>query len=154
MARPIAVVLIVLVSLAPVHAQSLRESIRHAAEEAAAQQTPQTPTSSMSPAYKWTGIGLLGGGGLLMVTAAILGRDDCTTSSGPGFTQTVCLKTDTTFGWVLGGIVAGAGGAVLAIGSAKGRGSAPSISLGVHDIVIRQPVPISPKRLIRLMHRR
>lgn len=139
MRRPVILIVVALMCASPVHAQSLRESVARAAVETAAQ--PQEKSGNrIPPPYLWTGVGLLGGAALFMVAAAALGGEDCTTSSGPNFTQTVCLQTDTTAGWIVGGALAGAGGVVLALGVKKSR--APSLSVTPRGVTIRQSIPL------------
>jgi hypothetical protein len=152
MTRLVAVVLIVLTFLAPItaHAQSLRESIRHAAE-AVALESPGSTWSEMPNGFKWTGIGLIGGGALFIVAGIAAGGEDCTTTTGPNFRQTICLTTDTTAIKVFGAIVAGTGAALLAIGAAKAHST--TIAVTPHGVTVRQSVPL-PGRMFRSMNGR
>lgn len=118
----VAAVVLSLLAAGPASAQSKPVSIREAATAALARQsqasTPSRP--GMSPALKWTGIGLLIGGGVTLATGVLV-DDACIDEGdhGPEF----CNDLQTA--WVAsGGVLAGTGAALLLIGHAR---SSPSI---------------------------
>ena len=114
--------LVALIAAAPAFGQSKPVSIREAATAALARQsqTPAPARPGMSPALKWTGIGLLIGGGVTLATGVLV-DDACIDEGehGPDF----CNDLQTA--WIAsGGVMAGTGAALLLIGRAR---SAPSI---------------------------
>jgi hypothetical protein len=127
------------VAVAPVEAQSIRQSISRAAVDAAA--AAQNRRGGIAPAYLWTGVGLLGGAALFATSAAVLAGEDCTTTSGANFTQTICLDYDSSTIWALAGATAAAGAVVLILGAKKGR-SAPSLTFTPGGVAVRQTIPL------------
>jgi hypothetical protein len=134
LARAIAVVLIVLMFLAPLNAQSLRESIRQAAEEAALQ--TQAPRKSIEPKFLWTGIGLLGAGVYLIIDSR--NYKDC---SSP---DTLCefVVVDRSVVKRAGIAAAVAGAALLTIGVAKAH-SATTIEVTPNaGVIVRHRIAL------------
>jgi hypothetical protein len=106
---------------------SLARAVR---EEAAKQaQSAQAARPGMSPAFKWTGIGLLIGGGLTLATGVLV--DNACLENGD-YDAPFCDDLQTA--WIAtGGAIAGAGVAMLVIGNAK-RGPAPAVTLGARRV--------------------
>ena len=134
MARAVAVVLIVLTVLAPLNAQSLRESIRQAAEETALQ--APTAHKSIDPKFLWTGIGLLGAGVFLIIDSR--NYTDC--SSPDALCEFVLVDRTVVMRAGIGAAAAGA--ALLAIGAAKAH-STTTIGLTPHGgLIVRHRITL------------
>jgi hypothetical protein len=130
----IASLLAFVLAAAPLYAQQPGFSISRAAQAEAAKQGQASARARvpMSPAYKWTGIGLLLGGGLTLATAVLV--DDACIENGE-YSQDFCDDFQTA--WIAGGAtIAGAGAAMLLIGNAK-RGPAPSLTIGARRVAWR-----------------
>ena len=92
--RLLAAILVVLVA-SPAFAQDLRGSIQRAVTEAAAQQPESEPSSGrIHPALLWTGIGLLGAGGLYLGLGAAEDPDHQTCVYG-GSLEATCVSNRT-----------------------------------------------------------
>ncbi|HEX5106969.1 MAG TPA: hypothetical protein VFV95_00920 [Vicinamibacterales bacterium] len=135
--RCLATLLAVLVA-SPVFAQDLRGSIQQAVNETAAQQPESARSGRIHPALLWTGIGLLGAGGLYLGLGAAEDPDTqtCVYSS----SSETCVSNRTVL-LTSGAVMAGVGGALLAIGVAKSK-HAPSVGLRPGGFVVRQSVPL------------
>jgi hypothetical protein len=123
----------------PALAQDLRGSIQRATAAAAVQQS-QSQRSGMHPGFLWTGIGLLGVGGLYLGLGAAEDPENQTCVYGNSIEDT-CVKNRTVL-LASGAAMAGVGGLLLIIGAKKARNS-PSISFGPGSVVVRQQVPVS-----------
>jgi hypothetical protein len=126
----------------PAYGQDLRSSVNRAVSQAARQQQSQPAQAGgggrVPPGLLWTGIGLLGAGGLFLGLGAAEDPDNETCVSGDDFEET-CISNRTAL-LATGGVMAGTGGALLAIGFAKR--SSPQVTFGRGGVAIRQPVPI------------
>jgi len=118
----------------PLQAQQPAFSLARAAQAEAAKQAPSSTSTRtrMSPAYKWTGLGLLMGGGLLLASGVLV--DNACIEDG-GHSGEFCRDLQTAW-FTTGGIVAGAGGAVLLIGTTK-QDSLPSAGFGGRRVAWR-----------------
>jgi hypothetical protein len=122
MARTLSAVLAVLLATSPLQAQELRRAIsREAAAIASAAQAASTETRYPRP-FLWTGIGLLGGGGLYLGIAGLADElcDDIRSSR---------VSCESNSGMIRGfgfGLMA-AGGVILAIGASKRKPASPQI---------------------------
>ena len=100
-------------STPPGISQTFEESLRRSALAIAAQQST-SDESGIPPAYKWTGIGLLGGGGLYLALGAA-SKDLC---SGSGVRT--CDSVKTVF-LTFGAAMLGTGAVLLVIGKGKAK---------------------------------
>jgi hypothetical protein len=120
------VVVVALCSMAsPVFGQTLRES----AQAAARTESVQSRSSDLGPMPKglfWTGVGLLGAGGLTLLMGAAIKNGDCDLE----FDESDCDDIGTGF-YVLGGAMAGTGAALMFVANAK-RERLPSITFTRH----------------------
>ena len=137
--RCLAALLMVLVAT-PTVAQDLRGSIRRAAEVAAQAQPPDPPRTGMHPGLLWTGVALLGAGGLSLGLGAAEDPDNQTCISGTDVEET-CVSNRTVL-LASGAALAGTGAVLLLIGRAKARSNAPSITFGPGRLVVRQRLPL------------
>jgi hypothetical protein len=119
-------------------AQSIERATR--VETARAAQAASQPAQDdayrpggMSPAYFWTGVGLMAAGGSTLVTGALIGSTD----SG------VCADLDVDCSALSKGMIAvgagmiAAGGIVYVIGKNKARQSSPQIVAGPGLVLVR-----------------
>jgi hypothetical protein len=131
----IVVLLILLCGVAPARAEGVRVLLLEAARAEAMRQAPVQAAGSaqpMSPALKWTGIGLLIGGGVTLATGVLV--DDACIDDGE---HSASFCNDLQTAWVAsGGVLAGAGAALLLIGNAR-RSSSPSVLVGPKRVVWR-----------------
>jgi hypothetical protein len=122
-------------------AQSIERATRVEAARAvhAASQPAQDDAyrpGGMSPAYFWTGVGLMAAGGSTLVTGALIGSTD----SG------VCADLDVDCSTLSKGMIAigagmiAAGGVVYVIGKNKARQSSPQIVAGPSLVLVRTRV--------------
>ena len=128
--------LAVVVAAGPVCAQSSKLSLREAARLEVARQAQAAPAAApsggMSPALKWTGIGLLIGGGVTLATGVLV-DDACLENT--GYSANYCNDAQTA--WVVSGAaMAGTGAVLLLIGQHK-RSSSPSIMVGPRRVAWR-----------------
>ena len=135
--RLVAAMLAVLVA-SPAFAQDLRGSIQRAVTEAAAQQPDSQPRPGRGGLF-WTGIGLLGAGGLFLGLGAAEDPENQTCVYG-GELEETCLSNRTVL-LATGAAIAGTGGVLLGIGIAKTR-NAPSVTFRRGGFVVQQPVPL------------
>lgn len=135
--RLVAASMAVLVA-SPVFAQDLRGSIQRAVTEAAAQQPESQPSSGRGGLF-WTGIALLGAGGLFLGLGAAEDAENQTCVYG-GELEETCVSNRTVL-LATGAAVAGTGGVLLGIGIAKGR-NAPSVTFRPGGFVVRQSIPL------------
>ena len=126
---------------APAYAQTvdLKASFKHAVTAASSARAPQR--APMSPALKWTGIGLLGAGALYLILGASIA--DC--DGGYYYDGYEC-----GFGrailYTFGGMLVGAGGIVLAIGVHKANHPSPTISFVPRGVMVKQTLSFGKKR--------
>jgi hypothetical protein len=109
---------------APLFGQTLRES----AQAAARTESVQSKGSLLGPMPKglwWTGVGLLGAGGLTLLMGAAIKNGECDLQF-----ESDCDDLGTGF-YVLGGAMAGTGAALMFVASAK-RERLPSITFTPH----------------------
>lgn len=113
---------------APVFGQTLRESAQSAARTASV----QSGRSTLGPMPKglwWTGVGLLGAGGLTLLMGAAIKNGECDLRF-----ESDCDDIGTGF-YVLGGAMAGTGAALMLVASAK-RERLPSVAFTRHGGVV------------------
>lgn len=120
MLRRLVAVLVFCSLTAPAFAQTLRESAQAAARTDAAQ--PQASTLGPRPkGLWWTGVGLLGAGGLTLLMGAAIKNGGCDL-----YYESDCDDLGTGF-YVLGGAMAGTGAALMLTANAK-RERLPSLT--------------------------
>ena len=133
MIRQTAVSLVmVLLFAVSVSAQDLQSAIQRAAAQAATQ-TGQGSSRPIPRGLLWTGIGLLGGGGLYLALGAGTDASERTCVSGECVSNRKVLL-------ITGTVLAATGGALLAIGVSKSH-AAPSIAFTPGGIALRQSLP-------------
>jgi hypothetical protein len=138
MTRMVACGLVIVFCASPLHAQSLRDAASRAAVEATAQPASPDGGKRMPRGLFWTGIGLLGAGGLYLAIGAAAGDEEaCVTIS----RASDCVSIRKV-ALITGGVMAGTGGALLAIGASKSRHS-PTVSFLPGGVVVRQQVPLT-----------
>jgi hypothetical protein len=128
MSRSIIVTLLgVVLAAGPLHGEELAFSLLRAARAEAARQTPPAATRKMPTGLKWTGIGLVAGGGVVL-TAGLLADDAPCPEDRRGH-EVSCFVHYRKWGSVVtGAAAAGTGGLLLFIGGAKAR-SMPSVDV-------------------------
>ena len=134
MRAAIASVLGVLLAAGPVSAQQPTFSLARAAREEAVKQagSPQGGRAPMSPALKWTGIGMLIGGGSLLASGVLV--DNACIEEGE-YSLDFCDDLQTA--WIAtGGAIAAGGAVVLFVGNSK-RQSLPSVNIGARRVTWR-----------------
>lgn len=120
MFRRLVAVLVFCSITAPVFGQTLRES----AQSAARTEALQSQGSTLGPRPKglwWTGVGLLGAGGLTLLMGAAIKNGGCDL-----YYESDCDDLGTGF-YVLGGAMAGTGAALMLMANAK-RERLPSLT--------------------------
>jgi hypothetical protein len=128
MSRTILVTLLgVVLAAGPLHGEEPAFSLLRAARAEAARQTPPAATRKKMPTgLKWTGIGLVAGGGVVL-TAGLL-ADDAPCPDWTGH-EVSCFVHYRKWGSVaIGAAAAGTGGLLLFIGGARTR-SMPSVDV-------------------------
>jgi hypothetical protein len=124
MFRRLVVALVFCSFTAPVLGQTLRESAQSEARTATVQPTGTT----LGPRPKglwWTGVGLLGAGGLTLLMGAAIKNGGCDLQF-----ESDCDDLGTGF-YVMGGAMAGTGAALMLVANAK-RERLPSITFTPH----------------------
>jgi hypothetical protein len=127
----VASVLGIVLAAGPVFAQQPSFSLARAAREEAVKQAGQVSSARapMSPAMKWTGIGMLIGGASLLASGVLV--DNACIEEGE-YSLDFCQDIQTA--WIAtGGAIAAGGAAVLLVGNSK-RQSVPSINLGARRV--------------------
>jgi hypothetical protein len=127
--------LAVLILPSPLHAQSSSFSLSRAAREEAVRQAAAQPSSRppMSPAFKWTGIGMLIGGGVALATGVLV--DNACLEDGE---HDADFCNDLQTAWVGTGAAVAAGGAVvLLMGNGRRASSAPAVSVSARRVAFR-----------------
>jgi hypothetical protein len=126
-------VLVVLLTLLSANA-AFAGDLRAAAHAAALQPDPTASRrGAMPPGLKWSGIGLLIGGGVTVLLGAAVKNDD---SCGVSIASDDCEAIGTGF-YVLGAALAGTGAVLLGLANAK-REHLPTISVQRGRFAIRQ----------------
>ena len=140
MTRVLVFALVTGLSVSSVHADSLKDAISRAATVAALQQAQQQRSEGIPRGLFWTGIGLLGAGGLYLAIGAATDDEEMVCVSISSRLSEDCVSIRKV-ALITGGVLAGTGGALLGIGIAKSHHS-PSVSFGPDGVVIRQRVPL------------
>jgi hypothetical protein len=122
----------------PAFAQGLRESVARAVAESAAQDSGSGSGGRIPPGLLWSGVGLLGAGGLFLGLGAAEDPDNETCVSGDDFEAT-CVSNRTVL-LSTGAVMAGVGAVLLAVGVSK-RNS-PQVTLRPGVVSVRQRVPV------------
>ena len=136
--RSVATCLVVLMAFSSsAFGQDLRSSIERAVNAAAAQD-PQPSSGRIPPGLLWTGIGLLGAGGLYLGLGAAEDPENETCVSGSSFDET-CVSNRTAL-LTAGAVMAATGGVLLAIGVKKSH--APQVTFGPGRVSVQQPLPL------------
>jgi hypothetical protein len=134
--RAASVSVLVMLSLAsPLHAQGPAFSLARAAREEAVRQAAAQPVARapMSPAFKWTGIGMLIGGGVALATGVLV--DNACLEDGD---HDVDFCEDLQTAWIASGAAIAAGGAVvLLVGNGRRASSAPAISVSARRVALQ-----------------
>jgi hypothetical protein len=138
MARRCIAVCLALLVASTAYGQSLNRSIERVAAEAAARQQPEPSARRINPALLWTGVGLLGAGGLYLGLGAAEDADAQTCIYGNSIEDT-CVSNRTVL-LTTGAVMAGVGGALLAIGIKKSH--SPQVTFRPGGFAVRQPVPL------------
>jgi hypothetical protein len=127
-----ALVITLTLSVSSVFAGDLREAAHVAAAQASQAPAQRGP---MPPGLKWSGIGLLIGGGVTVPLGAAVKNDD---SCGVTVASDDCEAIGTGF-YIFGAALAGTGAALLGVANAK-REHLPSISVQRGRFAIRQRI--------------
>jgi hypothetical protein len=122
----------------PALAQGLRGSIARAVAESAAQEPDSGGSGRIPPGLLWSGIGLLGAGGLFLGLGAAEDPENQTCVSGDDFEST-CVSNRTAL-LTTGAVMAGVGAVLLAVGVSKRH--SPQVTLRPGAVSVRQPVPV------------
>jgi hypothetical protein len=131
-----AAVLVVLMT-SPAFGQDLRSSAQRAASAALQQQQADKPRQ-IPPGFLWTGIGLLGAGGLYLGLGAAEEAEAETCVYTDDFSPS-CVSNRKVL-LTTGAVLAGAGGVLLAIGIKKSH--APQVTFVPRGVSVRQSVPL------------
>ena len=116
--------------------------IADAAVRAAAQMT-ETRTE-MPPGLKWTGFGLIAGGGALIALGAVIDDDDCFDYGDDDFFDDDVFDNDCETvrkaSYLSGGIMAGVGVGLLIMAQASRRPVSPTVTMQHGRLMIQQRV--------------
>lgn len=132
--------LVISLSVGPAFAQSSSPGpIRRSVSAVTFQQTPPAEEEGITPAFKWTGIGLLIGGGSSILAATVIDDEDCDDLDG----DVTCDDVRTGLA-IFGGAAVAAGATVLFIGKVRARfatekkKSLPEILPTRHGLLVRK----------------
>jgi hypothetical protein len=115
MRRSLIAALVISLSIGPAFAQTSSPGpIRRSISEVTFQQTPPAEEEGITPAFKWTGIGLLIGGGSSILAATVIDDEDCDDLD----SDITCDDVRTGLA-IFGAVAAGTGAALLFIGKAR-----------------------------------
>ena len=114
--------------------------IADAAARAALQTT--TTQTEMSPALKWTGFGLIAGGGSLIALATLIDEDHCFVNDDDFDDDGLIDDCETAkkATYLTGGIMAGVGVGLLIMANASRRPVSPTITMRHGRFLIQQRV--------------
>jgi hypothetical protein len=124
MLRRCLALLLVLGLTSPAFADTIRESATAVAKASALHPTGSPARGPMPKGLLWTGVGLLGAGGLTILLGSVIKNNDC------GLSFDDCNALGTGY-YILGGAMAGTGAALLIAAHAK-REHLPTVMLTRH----------------------
>jgi hypothetical protein len=135
MRRSLIAALVISLSVGPAFAQSSSPGpIRRSVAAVTFQQTPPAEEEGITPAFKWTGIGLLIGGGSSILAATVIDDEDCDDID----SDVTCDDIRTGLA-IFGAAAAGTGAALLFIGKARAdkKRASPEILPTRRGVVVR-----------------
>jgi hypothetical protein len=124
----------------PASGQELGKSIERAIAEAGALPPSQSSSGRIPRGLFWSGIGLLAAGGLFLALGAVEDPDNETCVITDDFEQT-CVSNRTAL-LATGGVMAGVGGLLLAVGVAKRS----SVTIRPGGFSVQHTIPIDWRR--------